>query len=127
MQVVKETLILVIFIFFVSCKSKINHIKKDENYIIQKFKSIDGYSHLTLRTFEFDNKKERFPATYQINGIIFSNSDIKDFSPPILNGKYSIRVGAISKQWFQLDNINIKKSDSLVIKIFLKNDLTPLE
>lgn len=126
MQVVKYILIMIIVTSFISC-NKTHSFEKDNKCKIKIFKSKDGYSYINLRTFEFEDKGKRYHAIYQINGIIFSKPELNDFTPPILGGKYSIRVGAVSKQWSQIYDINIKKGDSIVIDFFLENDLTPLE
>lgn len=127
-QVVKKLTVIFLITLLSSCYSQKNNNGKEKSYTITKYTSKDRFScYLNIETYEFENRSKRFYSIYQINNLIFTDHDINSLNLNVLHGEFRIKAGAVSKQWLDLPKLTIKKGDSITIKVFLKNEVTPLE
>lgn len=127
-QAVKIVFSTLIILTVTGCATKKTNDNYINNYQIITHKTKTGNTYLDLQSFEFENKSRKFPATYQINNLIFppESKNHKNRIFKILPGNFSINAGGVSKKWTNLKNLNLKKGDSAVVRIFLKDDPEPL-
>lgn len=120
---VNFTCFLLIISLTKSCATtnQITHISD-----IKRWKSESGGSYLILKSFHWREKLKKFPATYRINNLIFSPLNYQPLKLDVMPGIFSITAGGIGKKWTTLEPVKINKRDSIVVKIFLKNDTEPL-
>jgi hypothetical protein len=108
------------------CASQVHGPVDTGKYDITKHKSVSGSTYLTLEAFESKNPANRFHAAYQVNKIIFVPDRVGSFTLHVLEGDFSIKAGAVSKKWVEINKLTISKGDSLHLKIYLENDPQPL-
>ena len=127
MQVVKNIFIVSIVIVLIgACASSNVQVSNKNKYSIKKYQSGDGGSYLSLNFYNLEKKTDPIPAVFEVNGILFGpNDDLKNYVISIRPGSYKIRGGYVGKEWTQL-TVSVTKRDSLIVKIFLKDDPEPL-
>lgn len=120
------TIILAMLIFGFACSGNKNILTGDL-YEITKYKSKSRESYITLSSYHENNKLERTPALYYINNQMYNLSDkLTDTTIIVKPGTYAIKARYISKQTTEVSNIQISEGDSIVVKLYLKDDPTPL-
>lgn len=126
MRVVNNLTILLLTCIYTNCAAQSHKTDRSEMYEVVRYRSENGSSYIDLNAFEFEDKSRTFPAVYQINDIIFAPDSIGSFKLHVLEGKFRIRAGAISKKWAEINDLEVQKGDSIYIKVYLENDLEPL-
>jgi len=114
----------------ISCSSlkdstKINH---QEEFKITKHKARNGLTYINLKCFDFYDKEAPSAATFDVNGIYFdaqkNNEVTLEVNP--LDRKYSIEVFSMRKNTVRISNLVVENGDSLAIKIYIKDDMRPI-
>jgi len=102
---------------FINDEVKINRVQSSDTFS----------SYIQINTFSFESKKQKLPAFYRINGILFQSSDFaEEFILPVMRGSYRIEVGYIGKEELILKKLEVEKGDSVIVQFYLKDDLEPL-
>jgi hypothetical protein len=122
-------------LFILSCASnKIQQQNFSNKYKIHSFKSKSGLSTISIDNFHDTNsgqKDWKALAFININGVLLENKIINNKMDPyytkVESGKkYDILVYSPGLLPLRMNNLKIKKGDSLVIKTYLKEDNRPL-
>lgn len=72
------------------------------------------------------NKANPIPAVFEVNGILFGpKDDLENYVISVRPGTYEIRGGYIGKEWTRI-TIDIANRDSVIAKVYLKDDPVPL-
>lgn len=124
-----KLIIIICSVFtFCSCASiQTENVNVKKLYSIEHYTSASyGATYLNLKSFSFEDKDQLIPAAYHINNIPFYDID----NPvnkvlPVLSGQFKIKALAIGKEPTEL-KIELEKRDSVVVKIYLKDDMEPL-
>jgi hypothetical protein len=109
-----------------SVNSDSQELNKGGTYTIDRFHAKrNSASFITCEFFHFSTN-EKTIAGLHINEMIVYPKDSGKSTFKVKPGKYKIRSGFPGKKWTVLDDINIVRGDSLVIKIYLEDDDRPL-
>lgn len=123
---VKNVINLILVFFITSCtlnKIASNNNFKSEEYTLEKHKSSYKLTtQIIFKTFDFENKQERIPATLVINKVLVNNSEILN----LWSGKHTLKALFIGKKTIDINNLIVKKGDSIVINAYLKDSTEPL-
>jgi hypothetical protein len=128
LQVKNVTSLIIILLFIFGCKLKEDALNKDL-YILKKYKSHSGLTKLVVKT--FDKYENEFPTILEVNGIIFQMKIKEKVLIPLellIKNKHKIdvKIAAIGMKEINFKNMFLKKGDSIVIKVFLKENIKPL-
>ncbi|HSH25788.1 MAG TPA: hypothetical protein VLA13_09670 [Massilibacterium sp.] len=123
MQIVKYFMLCIAFF---ACSKNLVDERKNLSYSMEKQKSITGGSYLDLNFFNAELRDRFIPAPFSVNGILFEpKKDTLSHIIPVSPGQFTIKATYIGKVQNQV-HVNVTKGDSLVLKIYLKNDPQPL-
>lgn len=132
LNVIKYFLVFSIFLIFTNCS-----VLKDEHYetetyeiIREKTRYFPKITQLKIIAYQYNNRNELIPAAVSINGItlypkILNDSILNNFIQ-IKPDLYNLRISLIQKETITIKKLLIKDGDSIVVKAYMKEDLTPL-
>ena len=117
MQVVKLSLIF----FLMSCFQKEPSESMASNlYQVEKYQSRNGFSYLTLSCYSLNDRKEKLPCLFVVNGLAFNPIGENDqLVLSLLTGKKEIKAAYVGFETTLFD-VDLQTSDSLDVKVFLK-------
>ena len=115
-------LIFYFLVFAFSCKTSQTTIKKD-NYQLKRFQSKKGGAYIRLLFFDRDDVSKEIPAFFNINGV-WLESNITSLVP---EKKYHIESSCLGYKTQRIENIMVKKGDSIIIKVFMKEYFPPID
>ncbi|WP_318343205.1 hypothetical protein [Flagellimonas baculiformis] len=125
MRVVKE--ITLVFVVFLCCfPSRGQESRHKKEYIIEAYKSVDANSsYLTLQTFDFEDSNEKLFVFYHVNNIILNEKLTHENKISVNPGKFQINALYPGKITTEL-MLQVDKGDSIRVKFYMRDDLTPL-
>lgn len=125
MQVVRFYF-LAIPLIFIACAKNENATKYNElgTFEMSRGKTKDGGCVIVGKCYDFESKEKLIPASLNVNGIVL-NTDSGFFEYSVWEGNYNLKAGFIGKKWTLL-KIKIEKGDSVFVKLYLKDDKSPL-
>jgi len=125
MRAVKYLLLIVVFVFLNNCTSI--KLSEDKSYSVERLNSADSTrSFISLNFYHYDDKTQPIPAVFHINGIVFGpKNNLDNFVLNVRPNDFDIHAGYIGKEWLRT-NVKVEKGDSVLVKIFLKDDPQPL-
>jgi hypothetical protein len=98
-----------------------------ENSELVKFSSSSG-TFLNIQLYDNNKKTDSLPGFINVNGIYFDSNFNKFHHRLKVNpGVYNIEAFFISKEPLKLNGVNVQKNDSTIVKLFMKDNLTPIE
>lgn len=129
LNVIKYLIYFSFFLIFTNCDIQKNDYYKYETYEIVRKKSKRGFTQLNIVAYEYENKSVLIPAYAIINGVIKHLDILNSNSTNIIylkSDKYNLEINFIGKETIYIKNLLIKNSDSIIIKAYMKEDLTPI-
>jgi hypothetical protein len=85
-------------------------------------------SFLNISLIDDINKKDTLKGFIRINGVFFDlEADNKYFMVQVAPRKYIIESFYFSKSPVKIKNIKVQKNDSLILKIYMKDDTIPID
>lgn len=122
-------LIGLIVLVALSCRVKNDTFYKNKLFELTKSKSEDGITQIVIESYEFQNRKTKIPASIRINGVVRHSSFKKQLKPIVIHlvpDKYKLDIFFIGKQTLTINKFLIERGDSIFIRTYLKEDLTPI-
>lgn len=117
-------LYLILFSTLSCSVKKGNFYKKAEFEIIRK-KSKDETTQIIISCYDKVDKSD-IPAGILINRVFFNTFPYNKIRTELFPGVFDIEVFYKGKQSIKLNNLLVKSGDSIIIKSFMKEDLTPI-
>jgi len=119
----------ILFIGLIGCGTvrKVVYTSPDQ-YQTTHLRSQNGFSYISLTIVDFDDETRKIPAFAYINGVVFqshsSNQITAELSP--LQKGHSVEASFVGMHSVKLPPFDIKPGDSVVIKVKMKEDMSPI-
>lgn len=132
LNVIKYFLYFSAFLIFTNCNILKGDYYKTETYEIKREKSKywTKLTQLNIIAYEYENKSKLIPVfSITINDIIINSAHMNSIPNALIHlipNKYDVEISFIGKETINIKNLLVKKGDSIVIKSFMKEDVTPL-
>ncbi len=121
---------LLIFIVF-SCSSLPKSVNDEaEKYEIIRLKSKEGNTQLVFDSYDFRERNEKIPASALVNGVVFDSKFVEPIPSiyvDVFPKEYNLKFFFIGKQSVSINKLKITTGDSVIIKTYLKDDMTPID
>ncbi|SFS32885.1 hypothetical protein SAMN04487906_0012 [Zhouia amylolytica] len=125
----KKQLFIVMSIMIFGCSSvKQTSIDSDE-YDISRYQISNSLKskNLNISIFDYVDRNKRISGAIEINGVFINNQNLEDISLSVSTNKtYDISILYLSKKPININNLKVKKGDSIAINVFMKDSMEPI-
>ncbi|MCQ0113120.1 hypothetical protein, partial [Zhouia amylolytica] len=120
---------IVMSIMIFGCSSvKQTSIDSDE-YDISRYQISNSLKskNLNISIFDYVDRNKRISGAIEINGVFINNQNLEDISLSVSTNKtYDISILYLSKKPININNLKVKKGDSIAINVFMKDSMEPI-
>ena len=125
LNVIKYLMLFLIFLIFTNCNVLKGDYYKTETYEIIREKRNFNNPKIIIKCYDY-NDNSNIPASILLNEVFLDNFPSNQIITELRSGKINLTIYFIGKETVKIKNLLVRDRDSIVVKAYMKEDLTPL-